>query len=190
MCDIEIDLIDIYNKRFLEIIYADHNRKGGYYDKEKKYWIFYKYKFCSELLNSPYISKKRMHIPLKIFNEDQGLVEHFLSLINLSIIFRDDVKSECIKLIHQNYKEIDISRVIKKSLESKGSITESDLIKINNSLASALVGFSDDDFLTEHALNVGMLFDGRVDGKEHFISIAKSFLIMFESCKKTFLMKK
>lgn len=31
-----------------------------------------------------------------------------------------------------------------------------------------------------------MLFDGRVNNKEHFIYIAKSFLILFKFCKKTF----
>lgn len=184
MCNTYIDLISSYKEFYEKLISYDTKAKGFYFNKDRKYWVVYGYEDCSNLLSNAYVSKKRMLIPLELFDKERGLVERFLHLINKSIIFRDDKKSGVVRLIHDNYKKIDILYIIERLLGKEKIIDEQNLSKLNNYLASLLVGFESDISLTKHAENVGMLFDGRVRDKEHFISIVKSFLIIFDVFKR------
>lgn len=180
MCNTYIDLISSYKEFYEKLISYDTKAKGFYFNKDRKYWVVYGYEDCSNLLSNAYVSKKRMLIPLELFDKERDLVERFLHLINKSIIFRDDKKSGVVRLIHDNYKKIDILYIIERLLGKEKIIGEQNLSKLNNYLASLLVGFESDISLTKHAENVGMLFDGRVRDKEHFISIVKSLYNIYK----------
>jgi len=186
MSELILSLTDAYKNRFEDIVRDDTERKGIYYHNEKKYWVIYDYAGCSELLNSHYVTKNRMLVPLSLFQEEKALVERFLSLINQSLIFRDDSKSDVVRLIHQNFRKLSCDEMIERSLLSfmdKKYLDEHDLINLNNTLAAKLVGLEPARHLSDHAYNVGMLFDGRVRGKDHFVDIARSFMAIFEACR-------
>lgn len=186
MSEVALSLTDVYQKRFEDIVRDDTERKGIYYHSEKKYWVIYDYAGCSELLNSHYVTKNRMLVPLTLFQEEKALIERFLYLINQSLIFRDDCKSDVVRLIHQNFRKLSCDEIIERSFLSvmdKKYLDEHDLINLNNTLASSLVGLEPDCHMSDHAYNVGMLFDGRVRGKEHFVDIARSFMAVFEACR-------
>lgn len=184
MSESSLSLTEAYKQRYDKIACDDSERRGIYYHADKKYWIIYDYRLCSQLLNSPNVTKKRMFIPLGMFDEEKSVVERFLLLINQSLIFRDEGKSDIIRIIHQNFKNTPCDELIKGTLSSLNlgkCLNEHDLITLNNTLAASLVGLESPSTLAEHAHNVGMLFDGRVRGKEHFVQIARSFLTIFDT---------
>ncbi|WP_262215635.1 cytochrome P450 [Escherichia coli] len=186
MSELSLSLTEAYKQRYDDIVRGDNERTGIYYHSDKKYWIIYDYQSCSQLLNSQYVTKKRMFIPLSIFDGEKTVIERFLSLINQSLIFRDESNSDVVRVIHHNFKNIPHAELIGRSLSlfnQKKCLNECDLITLNNTLAARLVGLEPSDTLAVHAHNVGMLFDGRVQGKDHFIEIAHSFLTVFDSCR-------
>lgn len=186
MSELSLLLSEVYKQRYEDVVRDDNERTGIYYHSVKKYWIIYDYQSCSQLLNSKYVTKKRMIIPLSMFDEEKTVVERFLSLINKSLIFRDESTIDVIRVIHQNFKNIPRDELIKKTLSllnRKKCLDEHDLISLNNTLAARLVGLEPSDQLAVHAHNVGMLFDGRVEGKEHFVEIVHSFLTIFDACR-------
>ena len=186
MSELTLSLTDAYKKRFEDIVRDDTERKGIYYHNERKYWVIYDYAGCSELLNSHYVTKNRMLVPLSIFQQEKAIIERFMLLINQSLIFRDDCKSDVVRLIHQNFKKLPCDEMIERLLlqfREKKYLDEHDLINLNNTLAAMLVGLEPARHLSDHAYNVGMLFDGRVKGKEHFVDIAHSFMAVFEACR-------
>ncbi|MDA3979810.1 cytochrome P450 [Gallibacterium sp. AGMB14963] len=185
MCD--INLKEVYKERYRYISSKDNECNGFYYDKNKMLWVFYSYSSCIELLNNSELSKNRMDVPLDLFSDkEKDIVINFIELINLSLIFRDHKKGPIVKIIHDNYKNIDAYSIIADLLSEKKVITEVELTNLNNILAGSVVGLNNDAYLSERAINVGMLFDGRVNGKKHFLSIAKSFLELFDYFKKSF----
>ncbi|MCP1107340.1 cytochrome P450 [Serratia nevei] len=184
MSELSLSLTEAYKQRYDAIACDDSEHRGIYYHADKKYWIIYDYQLCSRLLNSPYVTKKRMMIPLSMFDEEKTVVERFLLLINQSLIFRDEGKSDIARIIHQNFKNTPCDELIKETLSSlnrRKYLDEHDLITLNNTLAARLVGLESPNTLEEHAHNVGMLFDGRIQGKEHFVQIARSFLTIFDT---------
>lgn len=186
MSELSLSLTEAYEQRYDDIVRGDDERTGIYYHSDKKYWIIYDYQSCSQLLNSQYVTKKRMFIPLSIFDGEKTVIERFLSLINQSLIFRDESNSDVVRVIHHNFKNIPHAELIGRTLslfKQKKFLNECDLITLNNTLAAKLVGLEPSDTLAVHAHNVGMLFDGRVQGKDHFIEIAHSFLTVFDSCR-------
>ncbi len=186
MFESSLSLTEAYKKRYDEVVRGDNDRTGIYYHYDKKYWVIYDYHSCSQLLNSQYVTKKRMIIPLSMFDGEKKVVERFISLINQSLIFRDESNSDVVRVIHQNFKNIPRDELIKRALSllnRKKCLDERDLISLNNMLAARLVGLEPSDQLAVHAHNVGMLFDGRVEGKEHFVEIVHSFLTIFDACR-------
>ncbi|STU22415.1 Biotin biosynthesis cytochrome P450 [Klebsiella pneumoniae] len=186
MSELSFSLAEAYKQRYDDIVRGDNERTGIYYHSDKKYWIIYDYQSCSQLLNSQYVTKKRMIIPLSMFDGEKTVIERFISLINQSLIFRDESNSDVVRVIHHNFKNIPRDELIDRTLSlfnQKKCLNEYDLITLNNTLAARLVGLEPSDTLAVHAHNVGMLFDGRVQGKDHFIEIAHSFLTVFDSCR-------
>lgn len=186
MSELSLSLTEVYKNRYDNIVNSDNQHTGIYYHSDKKYWIIYNYQICLQLLNSQYVSKKRMTIPSGMFESKKIVVDRFISLINQSLIFRDESNSDVVKVIHQNFKNIPSDKLINNTLlllERKKYLDEHDLLTLNNTLAARLIGLQPSESLAFHAQNAGMLFDGRVQSKDHFVEIAHSFLTVFDSCR-------
>ena len=98
MSELSFSLTEAYKQRYDDIVRGDNERTGIYYHSDKKYWIIYDYQSCSQLLNSQYVTKKRMIIPLSMFDGEKTVIERFISLINQSLIFRDESNSEVVRV--------------------------------------------------------------------------------------------
>ncbi|TDB58199.1 hypothetical protein C5467_10535 [Photorhabdus khanii subsp. guanajuatensis] len=163
---------------------SDPDGQGFFYDDEKKIWHCYSYDICSCILNSEYVTKKRLRIPLEIFPEaDKGKVSRFVFFLNDSLIFNNEESKDLVNFVHEKFKGMNFETMaddLLSPLKACDTITEKHLRGMNNLLAASLVGFKASEFFSAHALNVGMFFDGRVRGKEHFVSIAESFIAIYQ----------
>lgn len=119
-----------------------------------------------------------MQVPLELFEENQKeIVEEARFLLTKSLIFRGHSKSKVINIIHQNYKTINFNEL--SCFLRDNAITEQDLGALNNNLEKLLTGISFSEDISFHADNVGKLFDGKVQGRDHFVDIIKSFLKIY-----------
>ncbi|WP_052059461.1 cytochrome P450 [Pantoea rwandensis] len=178
MSNVSKNLIDEFKKRYFELNSRDILSRGYVFDEEKKSWIFYGYNSCVELLNSSVLTKNRMQVPLDLFDDSQKYtVEKAQFLLTKSLIFRDHSKSNVINIIHENYKSINFEE-LSLFIQDK-VITEQHLGALNNRLAELLTGISFSGNISRHAENVGNLFDGKVQGRDHFVDIMESFLKIY-----------
>ncbi len=163
---------------------SDPNGQGFFYDDEKKIWHCYSYDICSCILNSDYVTKKRLRVPLEIFSEaDKGKISRFVFFLNNSLIFNDEESNDLVNFVHKKFKEINFGAMaddLLSSLKECNIITEKHLRGMNNLLAASLVGLKASEFFSAHALNVGMFFDGQIRGIEDFVSIAESFIAIYQ----------
>ncbi|WP_052012453.1 cytochrome P450 [Pectobacterium betavasculorum] len=182
MSNISINLIEEFKKRYLELSSKDTLSNGFIFNDEKHSWIFYDYTCCVELLNSRVLTKNRMQVPLELFDENQkNIVEEAQFLLTKSLIFRDHSKSKVINTIHENYKNINFNELT--YFLQDDVITEKHLGALNNKLAELLTGISFSEDISYHAGNVGKLFDGKVEGRDHFVDIMKSFLVIYNEIR-------
>ncbi|MCW7549648.1 cytochrome P450 [Photorhabdus sp. APURE] len=178
-------LINEYKKKMDSVKLSDPEGKGFFYDTKQAIWHCYSYDICSYLLNSDYVIKEKLSIPLEIFSaSDKSRVARFIFYLNNSLIFNDDKhNNDAVSFIRGKFNEIDfeiIANDLLSSLKESDVITEEHLRGVNNLLAASLVGLKASAFFSAHALNVGMFFDGKVRGKAHFVSIAESFIAIYQ----------
>ncbi|MCT4708837.1 cytochrome P450 [Enterobacteriaceae bacterium H11S18] len=184
MSDTSAELTDIYIRRYEELLDLDERKKGFFYHNSMKCWIFYRYDDCLHFLNGVNVTKKRMNVPLDLFQiEDRHIVQHFLHIFNESVIFNDKKHSGVASVISSNYRKMDVCNLINSVMGCIGEnsiISEKDIGRANNILACFLTGIPSDDELTRHAIKAGMLFDGKISDANHFVSVVKSFIFLYD----------
>ncbi|WP_225815572.1 cytochrome P450 [Photorhabdus antumapuensis] len=178
-------LINEYKKKMDSVRLGDPEGKGFFYDVKEAIWYCYSYDICSYLLNSDYVTKNKLSIPLEIFSaSDKRSVARFILYLNNSLIFNDDKhNNDAVSFIRRKFNEIDfeiIANDLVSPLKEFDVITAKHLRGVNNLLAASLVGLKASTFFAAHALSVGMFFDGRVRGKAYFVSIAESFIAIYQ----------
>ncbi|MER2369708.1 cytochrome P450 [Photorhabdus laumondii] len=178
-------LINEYKKKMDSVRLGDPERKGFFYDAKQAIWHCYSYDICSYFLNSDYVTKKKLSIPLEIFSaSDQSRVARFILYLNNSLIFNDDkYNTDAVSFIRGKFNEMNfevIANDLLSPLKQCDLLTAKHLRGVNNLLAASLVGLKASAFFSAHALNVGMFFDGSMSGRAHFVSIAESFIAIYQ----------
>jgi hypothetical protein len=189
-------------------IFKNNNRENSYqdlleksqgekvfYDADMNAWIVFGYNECRQALESSFLSKKRIEIPINILGESKKeQVKIFLDILNTSMIFGSEINKDQ-RRYWKDFLFKNLAYCCEKSLDHVAghlsfnhqfNIAETITYPYNSHCISQLFSLSEQqtEYLLPLARKYAWLLDGKIESKEAFSETVDATLLAYDFFSK------